>query len=479
MNIKFFKKGGKKDTRIAIKAGFGYTIGNISIKGISFLTLPIFSRIMTPSQFGMYNVFISYEAILYVIIGLAIHTSIQSARLEFNNEVNKYVSSVSLIYICNFILFNIIVFCFGDYLSSLFDFSKEILYLLVLFSFGTSIIQLYNNKVSLNYEYKKYLIVSFIYSIGNILLSLVFMFSVLNDNKALGRMLGTSVTSLAAAIFVLYSLYKEALPKFNKHYWSFALKYSLPIVPHGISQVLLSQFDRIMIRTIIGNSAAGIYSFATNIKLILTVITDSLITTWRTWFFQALSENKVEEIQKRAIQILELYTILSIGLMSISHELILLLGGIKYDSAKYVVIPMILDAFLLFIYGVIVQSEYYAKKTHFIMIGTIIAASINIITNYFFIQKYGFIVAAYTTLFSYIIYLVLHLFISYRVVKFAVIPYKSLFIYLTIVVFDGILNLIFVDMLVARLSINFIIILLMSFHFLKSIKYLSNIKIFK
>ena len=73
-------------------------------------------------------------------------------------------------------------------------------------------------------------------------------------------MLGVTIVVFGIAIYLLKKLYKKSKPIFNKKYWKFGLKYSLPIVPHGISQVLLSQFDRIMIRAIVGNSEAGIYS---------------------------------------------------------------------------------------------------------------------------------------------------------------------------------------------------------------------------
>ena len=136
-----------------------------------------------------------------------------------------------------------------------------------------------------------------------------------------------------------------------------------------------------MIRQLINESAAGIYSLATNIKLILTVITTSIITAWRTWFYKAMSDKKINDIRLRSRQLIELYTVLTIALMAISHEVIIVIGGHQYDSAKYVAIPMIVDAFLLFIYNVIVQSEYYAKKTLYIMLGTIIATIINIITK--------------------------------------------------------------------------------------------------
>lgn len=83
----------------AMSAGIWYTVGNILIKGINFLAIPIFSRIMSTDEFGIYNVFISYEAILYIVIGFAVHTSIRSANIKFENQIDKYTSSVSLIYI--------------------------------------------------------------------------------------------------------------------------------------------------------------------------------------------------------------------------------------------------------------------------------------------------------------------------------------------------------------------------------------------
>ncbi|MBQ6480904.1 MAG: oligosaccharide flippase family protein [Anaerolineaceae bacterium] len=472
------KEKPKKENGIAVKAGMGYTIGNFLVKGITFLTLPLFSRIMTTAQFGVYNVFVSYEAILYVIVGLAIHTSIQSANLEFKGRVNEYTSSVSLIYIVDAIILSIVTLVGGSALSELLKFNKEIIYMLVMYSFGTSLMQLYNNKISLKYDYKQYIVVTLAYSAGSVLLSIILMLTVYSSQREMGRIVGTTISAFAVAVWILITLFKEAKPRFDKQYWSFALKYSLPIVPHGISQVLLAQFDRIMIRTLVNDSAAGIYSLAANIKLIMTVITNSITTAWRTWFYKAISENRIEEIQKRARQLVELYAVFAVGLMSVSHEVILIFGGQKYDSAKYVVIPMIMDAFILFIYSIVVQSEYYKKKTHYIMIGTIIATVINIITNYVFIKMYGFVAAAYTTLFSYVVYLILHLIISYKVVEFSVVPMKSLLLFIGIVALDGALNLVFVDNMLIRWIMCLVIAGSIGIHFIKDTHLLHNKHLF-
>ena len=59
----------------------------------------------------------------------------------------------------------------------------------------------------------------------------------------------------------------------------------------------------------------------------------------------------------------------------------------------------------------------YYKKTIYVSIGTMVAAVVNIILNYIFIPKYGFVAAGYTTLASYIILMVVHCMITLKVMK--------------------------------------------------------------
>ena len=437
-----------------IKAGIGYTVGNILIKGINFLTLPLFSRLLTTEEFGVYNVFASYEAILYVVVGLSIHSSVRSANLEFKGQIKKYTSSVSLIYLLNALILLATAVFWGNQLSKLLDFSKIEIVLLVLYSLGSSLLALYNNLISLEYSYGKYLAASLFNSVGNVLLSLVLILTIFRDHRDVGRIVGGTVTICLLALILLLSIYKQAKPRINKVYWKFAVKYSLPIVPHGISQVLLAQFDRIMIRSMVGNAEAGIYSLAGNIKLILTIITDSISAAWTTWFYDQMAEDGAEQIKERAKELSMFFVVLAVGLLALSPELIFVLGGKNYESGKYVAIPMVVDAFVLFLYNIIVPAEYYKKKTTYITV-------INLVTNYIFITKFGYIAAAYTTLFSYICYLVLHIIISHRVIGFYVLSIKDLLIYSGIICGMAALDLIFINHLLIRWGACAVVVILL------------------
>ena len=51
-----------------IKAGIGYTVANYFIKGLSFITLPIYVRLMSTVDYGNFNTYVAYESMLSVIL---------------------------------------------------------------------------------------------------------------------------------------------------------------------------------------------------------------------------------------------------------------------------------------------------------------------------------------------------------------------------------------------------------------------------
>lgn len=435
----------------AMKAGIGYTVGNFLVKGINFIVLPFFSRIMTTDEFGVYNVFLSYDAVLSVLLGMALHTSVKKAHYKFR-DTDAYVSSVSLVYILNACCFLIIALMGGERLAATMGLSSAVVLLLIPFGFGGAIIQLYNERISLDYSYRKYLIVALCSSLGNVLLSIVLMFTAFYSRRDMGRILGTAGTSFLIAAAILIGMYRKALPRWNRQYWKFGILYSLPIIPHGISQVLLAHCDRIMISRMVSRSAAGIYSLAGNLKLALTVFSTSIAVSWSTWFFAQMDQGEYGRIQKNAGLLARMFLIMTIGLMAVSPEMILLIGGPAYLEGKYVAVPMIMDAFILFLYNLIIPGEYYYEKTGFIMAGTMAAAVINLVTNYIFIGLFGFAAAAYTTLFSYICYLILHCLIAGRLVHFDVLEKKWILLAGLTAAAAGALDLLMSDNLPVRLG---------------------------
>ena len=77
----------------AIKAGLWYTIGNILVKGIAFLTLPLFTILMDTEQYGLYNTFAAYVSIGAVIVSLGLPSSVRNVRTI---SLRKRISTISI-----------------------------------------------------------------------------------------------------------------------------------------------------------------------------------------------------------------------------------------------------------------------------------------------------------------------------------------------------------------------------------------------
>ena len=73
-----------------IKAGIGYTVGYYLLKGLSFLTVPVFSRLLSPAENGIFNTYLAYQTILFLLVGMALHTSLKNAKYKYEENFAAY-----------------------------------------------------------------------------------------------------------------------------------------------------------------------------------------------------------------------------------------------------------------------------------------------------------------------------------------------------------------------------------------------------
>lgn len=406
-----------------IKAGIGYTVGNYCIKGLTFLTIPIFARLLSTSDYGIYNTFVAYEAILYLFIGFALNTSYKNAKLKYglisegNSKYNfeTYASVTVIFMMAVAIVWLIVANLFFPLLGNDLSLDRISINLLVVYAFGSAVIACFNARASLTYQYKNFLKVAFLNVVGNIGISVILIETIFNKERYMGRIIGTVLPIFILAVVIIGKWIKVTRPRYAKEFLKWGLKFSLPIVPHGISQVILSQFDRIMITNMVGSAQSGVYSFAYNIYSILSVTYTSIDTVWGQWFYDKLGSKNFEAIKKYSSIYMVSMLLFSMSVMLASPELILILGSVKYRDAIYCVIPIIAGGYFAYLYTIPCEIEYYNAKTGFIALGTVSAAVINIVLNYLCILRWGYVAAAYTTLVTYIIYFLFHYLLAWQI----------------------------------------------------------------
>ncbi len=187
------------------------------------------------------------------------------------------------------------------------------------------------------------------------------------------------------------------------------MRFSIPIIPHSFAMMALGQIDRIMILKYVGSSEAGVYSFGYSYAVILSVVVNSIMNAWQPWLFEKLKLKSHSEI-KKSCKLLNFVTgILTISFVLIAPEVLRLLGSESYWEAKKMVTPVALGTLFQFFYTYFVNIEMYCKQTSLIAVGSVGGALINYILNLIFIPRYGYIVAAYTTMIGYLLLMLYHM----------------------------------------------------------------------
>lgn len=384
-----------------LSAGIGYSLGNILIKGIAFITLPIFSRLLSTEQFGIYSTYMAYENVLAIIVGLGLYASIKNAKYEFAGEVNTYVSTVIWLTTIPTLFFLLVSIVWGGWFSDILKIDSPLVVLLVLQSFGSAMLSISNVKLSLNYNYMTYMKFAAFNTITNVLLSVFLIVFVFNTNREYGRIIGSAIPLLCIGVFVFIREGIKGEFKFDSSMAKFALMMGIPLIWHYLSQQIQNQFDRIAITNLVNLSKTGIYSFAHNISNILQIIFYSIENVWVIWMYEQMNTKNYTAIKEKSNQYLKFISYIAILMIIGSREVIMVMGDKDYWEGVYVCIPLIIGAYIVYLYTLPSNTEYFFKKTKYIAIMTGIAAITNISLNYLFIPFFGYIAAAYTTIASY------------------------------------------------------------------------------
>ena len=141
----------KKSNKV-VNAGIGYTIGNIFIKGVSFLTIPLYTRLMATGDYGIYNTYVAYVGIVTFFVCLGMDPTLKNAEQDFPERRETYLSTVYVLTLLATSVSLVAVWLGGEQLSKFFGLAKGILALMVLNAEAAAVVNIYNVKLSLNYS---------------------------------------------------------------------------------------------------------------------------------------------------------------------------------------------------------------------------------------------------------------------------------------------------------------------------------------
>ena len=396
------------------KAGMLYFIATLFNKGIAFLTVPIFTRILSTSDYGIVTTYNSWVSIATVIMSLTLYMAIRTSFVDFRERTEDFLNTI-ITFTC---ILGVTALVITFVVIRAIPISNGFIALLcVIQGFADALIMDYTQYLMMDYKYLKRTVYMILPNFVAVILSVVAIIYVFEHDLYLGRIIPTSVVYFFFAITILAQVFIKQKPSINRDYLKYSMAISLPLILHGAALTILSQSDRTMITWLADASQTGIYSVVYNFGMIATVITTTLEGIWVPWFMEQIKAENDRAINRRVVDYIHLMTYAMVALLLGGPEVLKIMASSKYWEGILIIPPVVLSSYIIFMYGLYVNVEHFYKKTAGITTNTVIAAISNIILNLIFIPKFGYVAAAYTTLVSYLICLALHVYRSKKLNK--------------------------------------------------------------
>lgn len=389
-------------------------------KGVAFISTPIFTRIMTESEYGRYTVYNSWYSILTIVITLNLAAGVYTRGLiKFEKDQDAFSSSMLGLSTTVIIIFSLIYGVFHNFFNDLFGISSFLMILMLLEVWSNEAYLFWSNRERVAYKYKKIVALTFAFAILRPLMGIIGVLNVKENLQVEARVSATVLVNLVLFVGLFIAILKKGKKVIDFKYWKYALKFNIPLLPHYLSQIILSQSDKLMINHYCGTEEAAFYGVAYSLAMIMLVFNNSVSATMNPWIYRSIKNKQHEKIANVSYPIICIIAILNLFVLALAPELLSILAPSTYNSALWVIPPLILNVYFMFLYNLFATFEYYFEKTAFIMIASVLAAAANIVLNMIFIPKYGFVAAGYTSLACYIIYAAAHyLFMRYVCKKY-------------------------------------------------------------
>ena len=384
--------------------------------GISSITTPIFTRLLSTEEYGQFNVFNSWLGIITIFVTLNLYSGVYMRGLvKYQEDRKQYSSALQGLTLTLAIIWTGIYLLFRNFWNALFSLTTVQMLAMLVMIWASAAFSFWASYQRVDFKYRNLVLVTILVSIAKPVVGIIFVLNA--DDKVTARILGLALVELIGHTGFFIVQMRQGKKFYVGKFWKHALLFNLPLVPHYLSMTILNSSDRIMISRMVGDDVAGIYSLAYSVAQIVTMFNTALAQTLEPWRYQKLKEGKPEEIAKLAYPTLIFIAVLNLFVIVLAPEIVAVFAPTAYYDAIWVIPPVSMSTYFIFAYGYFAVFEFYYEKTKYVMAATTMGAVLNIILNYIFIGLFGYYAAGYTTLVCYMVYSFAHYYFMRRICR--------------------------------------------------------------
>ena len=406
-----------------------YGIGGIFAKGVSFLLLPVYTRIFTPAEYGTIEMLTVICSFLAAIIMLGMDSA-QSMyffkhKKEGHNEQARIVTSILQWRLVWGSVIVIIATLSAPFLNAAFFNGKLDWEYFATAFLGTLFAQIMSQSAEvmrLLFRPWGYIAITLTQSLVSaaLILTAVLIF----ERGILGYFLGSTAASIAVALLGWFKI-REYL-KFNRLHvdlWPRLLKFGAPLAPAGLAIYFMNTADRWFVQNYHGEQALGIFAVGAKFAMLISFAVETFRQAWWPTALNAMNSTEGEKIFRIiAVLYIALGSTAMLCLILISPWLMNLLFGSQYIETWKIVAVIGWHSIFYGLYMVVSAGIWRTEKTYLNLVVMIISLLIGLFLNYLLVPKFGGMGAAVATSTCYGVWITITYIISQRLwkIKFSI-----------------------------------------------------------
>lgn len=436
-----------------------YFFNEFFLKAFSFIILPIITSQLTSSEYGVYSLFFNFVSLFSVLVIMNVNSSLSSFLYDpkvRKVDIIKNVTLMSYFIIC--ISYVFLIF-YKTKIATMLNIRNDV-FILILIYLPSEVY--YNRFYRISISRNNSNLLFKINIIKKVVLIAGFLFSYFTYELSLNNILICYTISNYSIFFLATKISKKDLitGKISMHLMKDILFFSISMLFYSLNGFIFDFFDKILINKLLGNYETGIYSFAYRISILSYLISIPLINTWVPKFNTSIEKGFVSS--KNSFQVPVLIMTIAVIVLVITYEFIgrILTMNLELLLGLSIVPYIILGYYFLFLSQPINKYLLYKRKSRELTFITLLASITNIILNVIFIPKFGFQIAAITTMISYILMFIINNIVFF--VQFKYFGYIKLYRFLPIIIILVIFRILSInDIIIVIVGVLFLLFLLM------------------
>jgi O-antigen/teichoic acid export membrane protein len=384
-----------------------YGATNFGLKGLNFGLVVLYTRFLTPADFGTVALAEVIAAIVAAVSSMGLTAAIQPLYFSYAGErtvLRKCISSLLRFGAAATVFFLVISLLGGTWLAAAMGF-RVAFFPYVAVALGTAAaLQLVDYRLVLYQIEEKPVSYSTLAAACFGLTAAATVFRViLLRGGSLGLLDGKLMGAVLTLCLAVWLGRHWLDGGWEKSFVREALPLSLPLVPHLLLALGLVAADRLILQRYRSTDEVGLYSLAYTFGMMMFLVTASVAQAWSPVFYRMASQGEAKRpaIGRILAAILLLLGAVAVFGSAIANPFIRGVLDPRYWPAGRLV-PLVIGGYLFHaIFALFQMCALHARKAQFVWVVSILALTANVVLNFAWDPKWGMYGAAWATTVAY------------------------------------------------------------------------------